>query len=50
MGAVFFKGSATQDALMKLADEALYLAKEAGRNTYRFVSSGLFMGEKNGNM
>ena len=50
MGAVFFKGSATQDALMKLADEALYLAKEAGRNTYRFVTGGLFMGEKNGNM
>jgi diguanylate cyclase (GGDEF)-like protein/PAS domain S-box-containing protein len=50
MGAVFFKGSATQDTLMKLADEALYLAKEGGRNTYRFVTSGLFMGEKNGNM
>jgi diguanylate cyclase (GGDEF)-like protein/PAS domain S-box-containing protein len=50
MGAVFFKGSATQDTLMKLADEALYLAKEAGRNTYRFVTSGLYMGEKNGNM
>jgi diguanylate cyclase (GGDEF)-like protein/PAS domain S-box-containing protein len=50
MGAVFFKGSATQDTLMKLADEALYLAKEAGRNTYRFVTSGLFIGEKNGNM
>lgn len=50
MGAVFHKGSATPDALMKLADEALYLAKEAGRNTYRFVASGLFVGEKNGNM
>jgi diguanylate cyclase (GGDEF)-like protein/PAS domain S-box-containing protein len=50
MGAVFYKGSSTQDALMKLADEALYLAKEAGRNTYRFVASGQFIGERHGSM
>jgi diguanylate cyclase (GGDEF)-like protein/PAS domain S-box-containing protein len=50
MGAVFFHGTASQDVLMKLADEALYLAKEAGRNTYRIVAKHLLVGEKNGNM
>jgi diguanylate cyclase (GGDEF)-like protein/PAS domain S-box-containing protein len=50
MGAVFFNGEVSQDALMKLADEALYLAKEAGRNTYRFVARDLVVGEQNGNM
>lgn len=50
MGAVFYKGSVSEDALMKLADEALYQAKESGRNTYRFATRGMFVGERNGNM
>jgi diguanylate cyclase (GGDEF)-like protein/PAS domain S-box-containing protein len=50
MGAAFFHGPASQDVLMKLADEALYLAKEAGRNTYRLVAKHLFVGEKHGNL
>jgi diguanylate cyclase (GGDEF)-like protein/PAS domain S-box-containing protein len=37
IGAVMCKGSVSDDVLMKLADEALYMAKAAGRDTYRLL-------------
>jgi diguanylate cyclase (GGDEF)-like protein/PAS domain S-box-containing protein len=37
IGAVLCKGSVSADVLMKLADDALYTAKEAGRDTYRLL-------------
>jgi predicted signal transduction protein with EAL and GGDEF domain len=37
IGAVVCKGAVSHDALMKLADEALYMAKAAGRDTYRLL-------------
>ena len=50
MGAVLCKKALCDEALMKLADEALYTAKEAGRNTYRLVTVGLGGGEKHENL
>ena len=41
IGAVLCKDEITGDAVMKLADEALYMAKDAGRDTYRFVVQGI---------
>lgn len=41
IGAAICQGELTPDALMKFADEALYMAKEAGRDTYRLVTRGL---------
>lgn len=40
VGAAICKNEPSGDALMKLADEALYKAKEAGRDTYRFLAHG----------
>jgi diguanylate cyclase (GGDEF)-like protein len=37
IGAVLCRGSVSADVLMKLADDALYMAKEAGRDTYRLL-------------
>jgi diguanylate cyclase (GGDEF)-like protein len=37
IGAVLCKGAVSDDVLMKLADEALYMAKAAGRDTYRLL-------------
>jgi diguanylate cyclase (GGDEF)-like protein/PAS domain S-box-containing protein len=50
MGAVLCKGALSDEVLMKLADEALYTAKEAGRNTYRFVTMGICVGEQHENL
>jgi hypothetical protein len=41
IGAVLCKGSISADVLMKLADEALYMAKEDGRDTYRLLIRSL---------
>jgi diguanylate cyclase (GGDEF)-like protein/PAS domain S-box-containing protein len=41
IGAAICKNELSGDAVMKLADEALYKAKDAGRNTYRFLTHGL---------
>lgn len=40
IGAVICKGFISDDVLMKLADEALYMAKQAGRDTYRLLVRG----------
>ena len=48
IGAAVCKNELSGDSLMKLADEALYQAKEAGRDTYRVLSRG-FDGNGNGN-
>ena len=41
VGAVICRNELSDDVLMKLADDALYRAKEAGRDTYRFLTHGL---------
>ena len=41
VGAAICKNELCADAVMKLADEALYKAKDAGRDTYRFLTHGL---------
>ncbi|GFZ89695.1 sensor domain-containing diguanylate cyclase [Dyella caseinilytica] len=41
IGAVLCKGSISADVLMKLADEALYMAKDDGRDTYRLLIRSL---------
>jgi diguanylate cyclase (GGDEF)-like protein len=41
VGAAICKNELCADAVMKLADEALYKAKDAGRDTYRFLTQGL---------
>jgi len=41
IGAVLCKGSISADVLMKLADEALYMAKDGGRDTYRLLIRSL---------
>ncbi|GAB2592181.1 diguanylate cyclase [Dyella jejuensis] len=41
IGAAICTGELTDDVLMKLADDALYMAKDGGRNTYRFLTRGL---------
>jgi diguanylate cyclase (GGDEF)-like protein/PAS domain S-box-containing protein len=41
IGAVICKGTISDDVLMKLADEALYMAKAAGRDTYRLLTRTL---------
>ncbi|GLQ98070.1 sensor domain-containing diguanylate cyclase [Dyella mobilis] len=41
IGAVWCKGAVSDDVLMKLADEALYVAKAAGRDTYRLLIRSL---------
>ncbi|GGA30161.1 sensor domain-containing diguanylate cyclase [Dyella nitratireducens] len=41
VGAAICRNELSDDALMKLADDALYKAKEAGRDTYRFLTHGL---------
>ncbi|GLQ92826.1 sensor domain-containing diguanylate cyclase [Dyella acidisoli] len=40
VGAAVCKDEGSVDGLMKLADEALYQAKEAGRDTYRVLTRG----------
>ncbi|RDS79739.1 sensor domain-containing diguanylate cyclase [Dyella monticola] len=40
IGAALCKHESSADTLMKHADDALYMAKEAGRDTYRFVVHG----------
>jgi diguanylate cyclase (GGDEF)-like protein/PAS domain S-box-containing protein len=47
IGAVLCRGTGSDDVVMKLADQALYVAKEAGRNTYRLVSKDVHMSEPN---
>jgi len=42
VGAAVCKNEASVDGLMKLADEALYQAKEAGRDTYRVLTRGFY--------
>lgn len=41
IGAALCKNEIAGDAVMKLADEALYMAKDAGRDTYRFLTHGV---------
>ena len=41
IGAVLCKDEIAGDPVMKLADEALYMAKDAGRDTYRFLVHGM---------
>lgn len=45
VGAAICKNELSDDALMKLADDALYQAKEAGRDTYRYLMHGLGSGD-----
>ncbi|MFC3652935.1 diguanylate cyclase domain-containing protein [Dyella humi] len=47
VGAVLCKDEITGDPVMKMADEALYMAKDAGRDTYRFVVHGMEGGHDN---
>jgi diguanylate cyclase (GGDEF)-like protein/PAS domain S-box-containing protein len=47
IGATLCKDEITGDAVMKLADEALYMAKDAGRDTYRFLVHGMDGGHDN---
>ncbi|RUL69427.1 sensor domain-containing diguanylate cyclase [Dyella choica] len=47
VGAAICLNEISADAVMKLADDALYKAKEAGRDTYRFLTHGL--GDNGGN-
>ncbi|WP_333681715.1 diguanylate cyclase [Dyella sp.] len=48
VGAAICKNELSDDALMKLADDALYKAKEAGRDTYRYLTHGLGNGDDGG--
>jgi len=48
IGAVLCKNEISGDAVMKLADEALYMAKDAGRDTYRFFAHGVDDGNDGG--
>jgi diguanylate cyclase (GGDEF)-like protein/PAS domain S-box-containing protein len=48
VGAAICKNELSDDALMKLADDALYKAKEAGRDTYRYLTHGLGNGDGGG--
>jgi diguanylate cyclase (GGDEF)-like protein len=48
IGAVLCKGPVSDDVLMKLADEALYVAKAAGRDTYRLLIRSLQSNEPAG--
>lgn len=41
VGAAICRNELSDDVLMKLADDALYKAKEAGRDTFRFLTHGL---------
>jgi diguanylate cyclase (GGDEF)-like protein/PAS domain S-box-containing protein len=41
IGTVFCQNEIVGDTVMKLADEALYMAKDAGRDTYRFLARGV---------
>ncbi|MBE1162208.1 sensor domain-containing diguanylate cyclase [Dyella acidiphila] len=45
IGAAMCHGTVSVDVLMKLADEALYAAKEAGRDTYRLLIRNLHSSE-----
>jgi len=45
IGAAICKDEVSADAMMKLADDALYMAKEAGRDTYRVLVRGLIDSE-----
>lgn len=41
IGAAICKDEISADAMMKLADDAMYMAKEAGRDTYRVLIRGM---------
>ncbi|WP_233840342.1 sensor domain-containing diguanylate cyclase [Dyella sp. 2HG41-7] len=41
IGAAICKDEISADAMMKLADDAMYMAKEAGRDTYRVLLRGV---------
>ncbi|GLQ88358.1 sensor domain-containing diguanylate cyclase [Dyella flagellata] len=47
VGAAICMNELSADAVMKFADDALYKAKEAGRDTYRFLAHGF--GDNDGN-